>query len=123
MDHTEFLNKVRKILSKETSFDPDNWTKNNPFYGHCAVVTLLAQDFFGGKILKSSLLNTSFSALKSHYWNLFLSEEKDFTEEQFKKNKPRLIGEIKERRLLLTNENTLQRYLSLRDRFLKLELW
>ena len=33
MDHTEFLDKVRKILSKETSSDPERWTIENPFWG------------------------------------------------------------------------------------------
>lgn len=122
MDQTEFLNKVRKILSKESSFDPDNWTEDNPFYGHCAVVTLLAQDFFGGKILRGSLEKTNFYAMKSHYWNLIGSEEKDFTEEQFKGNKPKLIGEIRERKLLLSNKNTLKRYRLLKNRLLKLGL-
>ena len=122
MDQIEFLNKVRKILSKETSYDPDSWTEDNPFYGHCAVIALLAQDYFGGEILKASLENTFFSTMNSHYWNLILSEEKDFTEEQFKGNKPKLIGEIRERKIVLKNKNTLQRYLLLRDRFLKLEL-
>ena len=121
MDQIEFLNNVRKILSKETSFDPDNWTEDNPFYGHCAVVTLLAQDFFGGEILRGSLKKTPFSAMNSHYWNLIISEEKDFTEEQFKGNKPKLISKIRKKESLLSNNNTLQRYQLLKSKFLDLE--
>jgi len=95
MNQIEFSNRVREILSRETSVDPKNWTENNPFYGHCAVVTLLAQDFFGGEILRGDLKNTVFSEMNSHYWNLFSSGEKDFTEELFEGNKPKLIGEIR----------------------------
>jgi len=122
MNQIDFLNKVRKILSKETSVDPENWTENNPFYGHCAVITLLAQDFFGGDILRGGLKNTPFCLMNSHYWNLFSSEEKDFTEEQFNGHKPKLIGEIRERRSLLSNKNTLQRYKLLKSKFLNSEL-
>lgn len=50
-----FLDLIKKSARKETSFDPENWNEDNPLRGHCAVVSLLAQDYFGGELIRGSL--------------------------------------------------------------------
>jgi len=50
MTTEEFKKTILNICSKDTSSDPANWTKDNPTYGHCAIVSVLAQDKFGGII-------------------------------------------------------------------------
>src|SRR3989344_3738326 len=59
------------LCSKETSADPDGWTPENPTWGHCAVATMVAQDMFGGKIMRASLENTAFAKMRSHYFVRF----------------------------------------------------
>lgn len=72
------------ICDKETSSDPENWMPENPHWGHCAVVSLVAQNFFGGKLARASLEDTEFSKMGSHYWNILPDGAgKDFTKPQF----------------------------------------
>jgi hypothetical protein len=67
------------------------WDPHNPFWGHCAVVTLLAQDILGREILSASLEGTGWSG--NHYLNFLLDgEEVDFTKGQFGDNAPNLRG-------------------------------
>jgi hypothetical protein len=122
MEKEEFSHKVRQVASQETSLDPDNWKESNPLWGHCVVVSLIAQDIYGGELLRGNLLNTPFEGMKSHYWNrVDAGEEVDFTEEQFQGNKPELIGEERTREYLLTNEDTLNRYQLIKDKFEQIE--
>lgn len=63
-----FSSLIKKITSKDTSADPENWTSSNPLWGHCAVVSLLAQNYFGGDLIRASLEHIpEYSYLKSHY--------------------------------------------------------
>lgn len=56
--------------SKETSSDPEHWSPENPLWGHCAVAALIAQNFFGGTIVRVSLeYLPEFTHLRSHYFN------------------------------------------------------
>jgi hypothetical protein len=66
----KFKKILPKIYGKDTSFDPKGWTKDNPFWGHCAVVSLLAQSLFQGEIVGVSLKDTKFAKLKFHFWNI-----------------------------------------------------
>lgn len=110
-----FQEAVIKSASKETSASPEFWSKENPTQGHCAVVALLAQDIFGGEILRASLEDTEFSYGGSHYWNLLPDDnEIDFTKAQFENRFPKLVGEVRNRDKLLNNTSTKQRYEILR---------
>jgi len=72
-------------ISKETSSDPENWSSKNPLYGQGAVVAMLIQRIFGGKIMKVSLSDISgYEKAGIHYWNkLLYGVEIDLTAEQF----------------------------------------
>jgi len=74
---------------------------------------LLAQDYFGGEILRASLENTPFVAGRSHYRN----ENEDFTKEQFGNIPLDLIFEPRTREYLLSNSNTALRYQILKATF------
>jgi len=67
----EFAQVLIRICDKETSADPENWSPDNPLWGHCAVASLLAQDVFGGDLVRASLEGTPFATMRSHYWNRF----------------------------------------------------
>jgi hypothetical protein len=111
MTKEKFRDVSTKCCSKETSFVPEYWNKNNPTLGHCAVIALIAQDIFGGELLRASLKETKFAYEKTHYWNLLPdTSEVDFTEEQFMGKKPKLMGEIRTREHILSNKQTKQRY-------------
>ncbi len=47
----EFNNLIPDICSQETSSHPELWNKENPTQGHCAIVSVLAQELFGGEIV------------------------------------------------------------------------
>ena len=113
MNKIEFQDVVRQASSIITSADAEGWTEQNPLWGHCAVVALLAQDYFGGTILRASLEGTPFHESSSHYRN----EAFDFTEEQFAGNTPDLTYEIRTREYLLSNEDTGLRYQLLKAAF------
>jgi hypothetical protein len=79
----EFNKIIPTICSRETSSNSNLWTEENPTYGHCAIVSVLAQECFGGEISKVSLKGTSFENLKSHLFNVIDTREIDFTKQQF----------------------------------------
>lgn len=82
----EFEALLPKVCSAETSADAAKWTPKNPLYGHCAVVTVIAQELFGGKILRADL-DPKANMGSSHYLNSFYGVDgyfpHDFTKSQF----------------------------------------
>ena len=97
----------------------------NPLWGHCAVVSLLANDYFGGGFVRAFLDNTPFADIGSHYWNILPDgTEQDFTREQFGDAGLQLAGKTTrsdgkpiDREYLLKNPETKKRYELLRARF------
>lgn len=115
----QFREAVVKSGKKDTSMSSDRWNEENPTLGHCAVVALVAQDIFGGELLRASLEGTEFAYSRSHYWNLLPDgSEIDFTEAQFEGRKPQLSGEVRGREYVLSNELTRQRYELLKNTIL-----
>lgn len=115
----EFLTKIKQITSSDTSSDPEGWTLDNPLWGHCAVVSLLAQDYFGGTIFRGSLEGIDkYIYLRSHYWNSLPEGEIDFTAEQYPdlKFSDLLKGE-RSREQILSYPDTERRYMLLKKRF------
>lgn len=117
----EFEAILLKICTRETSQSPERWTADNPLWGHCAVVSLLAQDLFGGELLRASLEdNPEMGLFGSHYWNKFMNgSEYDFTIKQFYPKCPdrkKLKPVIRERSYLMSNADTARRYMTLVQR-------
>lgn len=104
-----FEETLLRIAGKETSSNPDGWTKENPLYGHCAVVSVIAQNIFGGNLLRTSLKDTQFSEMGSHYINEIDGTRVDFTKSQFgdayESLQPKLNFEPRTREYVLFDQN------------------
>lgn len=102
-----FKDLLPAICNLETSSDPNNWTQENPLWGHCAVVSLVAQNLFGGKLARASLEDTEFAEMVSHYWNIFPDGTgEDFTAPQFQGKKPVLTASERTRDYVLYDPKT-----------------
>lgn len=104
---------LKNIWSKETCSPSlkDNWNKNNPSIGQCAITSLLVNDLYGGKIMRCMI------DCGSHYYNLINNKIIDLTVEQFLGEIPKYeLGEERTREYLLSNEDTKNRYLLLKSR-------
>ena len=95
------------LYSKETCYPEcrNQWNDDNKTLGHCAIVALIINDYFGGYICKMKVNNIS------HYFNLIDGEIVDLTSEQFKINDISYANYvIKTREDVLMNEDTKKRY-------------
>lgn len=122
MQKEEFLDKLRNIGAKDTSADPDGWTPENPLWGHCAVASLLAEDVFGGELVRASLKeHPKYAYLRSHFWNrLPDGSDIDFTTEQYPDLLfQNLVGDVRSRESVLESPDTQRRYALLQERFKK----
>lgn len=126
--HTKITpDQIRSILpdicSGETAYDSKSWTSENPLGGHCAIVSAIAQDIFGGEIVRMSLADTEFAHLSSHYWNRLPDGSiEDFTRTQFGDRFPQGLQEaVKDRSYILspTQPGTIVRYKLLAYRLAK----
>ena len=116
---------LRLLAQADTSGDSDRWKPINPFLGHCAIVALIVQDYFGGDLLRAPLHHLpEFAFMGSHYWNrLPDGQEVDLTHEQFGRDilaelKP--LAERRYRNYVLHCPETKTRYDLLRQRLEKL---
>ncbi len=109
----ELLQKyLYKVYSNDTCYPlcRENWHNNNPTLGHCAIVSLLVNDYFDGEIYKIKVDGIS------HYFNLIDNNIVDFTSNQFNK-KINYNDKIKIDRLeILQDEDTVSRYKMLKMR-------
>lgn len=119
MNKEGFIKNLRSVASKETSADPDGWTPENPLWGHCAVASLLAQDYFGGELMRGALDgHPKYAHLRSHFWNSLPEGEFDFTAEQYPDLKfSSLSKELRDRERILNHPDTQRRYTLLKTRF------
>ncbi|MFA5797924.1 MAG: hypothetical protein WC916_07910 [Candidatus Woesearchaeota archaeon] len=110
---------IFSICDDTTTQNQEGWTKGNPLWGHCAVISLLAQDIFGGELLRGDLTKISgFEHMRSHYWNLLPDgTEMDFTRSQFGEYPPNLLREIRRRDYVLSYPETAKRYKEIVRRF------
>jgi deoxycytidylate deaminase len=108
----QFRQVLPNICDERTSSDIAGYNSENYLWGHCAVVSLLAQNLFGGELLRGSLTEVpGFTHMRSHYWNrLTDGTEIDFTKSQFGNNYPRLIAEKRDRSYVLSHPDTVKRY-------------
>jgi len=101
---------LKHAYTKETCFTTmqNDWKKSNPTLGQGAVVALIVNDYFGGKIMRTITPNYS------HYYNLIDGQIVDLTKDQFLGERLNYeIGEERTREYLLSNEDTKCRYLLL----------
>lgn len=86
------------------------WSQNNPTAGHCAIVSMIVQDYFGGEIYK----------IKSqhHYYNLIDGNIIDLTKDQYNPVTPNYCEGIKTNRP--QGRDCIRRYQLLYNRILNL---
>ncbi|MDD2377222.1 MAG: Ada metal-binding domain-containing protein [Bacilli bacterium] len=106
--------------SKETCYPPlqEEWSRENPSLGQCAITSLVVNDFFGGKIMRCLCNNIS------HYYNLVNNEIIDMTVDQFNGSIPNYENSTERtREYLLLNEDTKNRYklllVTIKNNFMK----
>ena len=112
---------VNKAWMAETSSDPDNWTRENPAWGQCAVTAVVVNDYRGGRIIWSEALLPDGRKI-SHYFNIIKNgSEVDFTRSQFPEGTviPAGVDKTKgfptTRDYVLSDEMTKKRYQILRQ--------
>ena len=117
------LTQILKVVARrDTSANPEGWAEESPLWGHCAVAALVAQDYFGGKLMRGSLEQVSkYSHARSHYWNRLPSgNEIDFTAGQYPDITFReLYAEERSREHVLSHPDTVRRYKLLSKRVKK----
>lgn len=120
-----FQKRLMKVCARDTSFDGEGWSPKNPLWGHCAVATLLAQELFGGQIVRTLLDDTPFAAMGSHYALKIDGEIFDPTapqfEDQYPANRQWKSTTSKDASItpeyFLNNENTRKRFNLLKSRY------
>jgi len=60
---------LEKAWSRATSADPNNWTRENPAWGQCAVTACVVQDYFDGKLLRVNAFAPEIVDPIGHYFN------------------------------------------------------
>jgi hypothetical protein len=95
----------QECWSRETSYDPEKWTPENPTHGQCAITALVIQDLLGGDLLRAKVNGAE------HYWNrLPDSRELDLTRNQFGSALTITAPDRVSREYVLSFSNTLRRY-------------
>lgn len=105
------LDAIKSSWSRDTSYDPDAWSSDNPAWGQCAVAALVVQDYLGGDLLRVT------DGHVTHYWNRVESGDVDLTLVQFSSTPAWTSSpEVIERAYVLSWPDTRVRYNRLRDR-------
>src|SRR6202140_5179705 len=95
----------QECWSRETSYDPEKGTPENPTHGQCAITALVIQDLLGGDLLRAKGNGAE------HYWNrLPDSRELDLTRDQFGSALTITAPDRVSREYVLSSSNTLRRY-------------
>ncbi|MBT7169662.1 hypothetical protein HN908_01280 [Candidatus Woesearchaeota archaeon] len=107
---------IKKSWNRETCHYKFLWDdKDLPeSAGHCRVVSLIVQDFFGGEILYSYVRG---NPKWDHYWNkLSNGKEIDFTKDQFPENIIFIKSKLISRMEALSSKRTQSGYEILKKR-------
>jgi hypothetical protein len=103
---------LQECWSRETSYEPEKWTPENPTHGQCAITALVVQDLLGGDLLRAKVNGAE------HYWNrLPDSSELDLTRDQFGPALTTTTPERVSRDYVLSFSNTSRRYQQLSHLF------
>ncbi|KKU78914.1 MAG: hypothetical protein UY04_C0023G0013 [Parcubacteria group bacterium GW2011_GWA2_47_7] len=118
----KFLERVSEICTQETSADPTGWTLENPMWGHCAIVTVLIQQLYGGDIWQASLTHIpQLAHLHRHYGNRLTSGAMiDATARQFGTDYPVMTPILSTRNHILADESTDARFRILQKQYIGL---
>jgi hypothetical protein len=115
MDILELKRVLNQCYARDTAVpnSQSEWNENNRTLGHCAIVSLIVQDFFPSALIKRTLVNEKIS----HYFNEIDGEVFDLTAEQFCNiSIPYDKAIDRTRDYLIQNDDTNKRYLLLKER-------
>lgn len=121
--HDRFRHDVRAIAAADTAARPDEWSPNEPLLMHCTLVALLAQELFGGDIMRADLRAVpGFESVRWHSWNRLLDgQEIDFTDFMVQRPLPdSVIHETRTREEILSYAGIKERYDLFRSRYARL---
>ena len=106
-------NILLSIYSNETCYPlcRDNWNNDSKTLGHCAIVSLLLNDYFGGKIYKIKVDGIG------HYFNVIDNRVVDLTASQFNTTIDYSNKVEKHRDEIVSDSDTLFRYNLLKSKF------
>jgi hypothetical protein len=66
----EFRAILPRLPARDTCSADLPWSKENPYFGHCTIVSILVQELFGGEILRVDLRHVpGFEHIRWHSWN------------------------------------------------------
>jgi hypothetical protein len=74
----EVITSARRAFARDTSELPDQWSPDRPSTGHCAVLSMIVQQYFGGQIVRGTTADGIV-----HYWNVVDGVTVDGTRDQF----------------------------------------
>ena len=126
MNREEFADLLKSAWCKETSYEPEKWTQQNPAHGQCAITAPLVQDYFGGEILWCEAFlpddDIIYGKGIDHYFNQIDDEIIDYTKHQFPKgsiftkpaHKRKTFSTTRD--FILSYPETLRRYNILKNR-------
>jgi hypothetical protein len=90
---------------RETSYEPEKWSPENPTHGQCAITALVIQDLLGGDLLRAKADGAD------HYWNRLPGcRELDLTRDQFGSTVTLAAPEVVSRDYVLSFSSTVRRY-------------
>ncbi|MCL2484082.1 MAG: hypothetical protein FWD89_03960 [Firmicutes bacterium] len=111
----EYIEKLYNACSRGTCYPKvrEHWSADNRFWGHCAVVSVLMFEKFGGKLFKCVIKEENIE----HYFNEIGGKKCDVTISQYKYQPT--YENIKEvtKEEILKNPDTQNRYNKLKTRF------
>lgn len=105
---------LKECWIKETSNQPEKWTKTNPSLGQCAITSIIVKEMFGGIIIRGEMKNG-----QKHYWNLVGNDVVDLTRDQFKHELSFERISLVNKSKLLENEDTAKRLVILKKKLKK----
>lgn len=121
----DVLNALTQSWTAQTSSRPDQWSAENSARGQCVVSALVIQDLFGGELKKYK--TTYNGEPESHYCNVLPNgAELDIAKSQYRdettftESAVNLNGFATAREKLLSDQNTSERYLLLKESVTKL---
>jgi hypothetical protein len=71
-----------RAWARETSYDPQGWSAENPAFGQCAVTACVVHDFLGGDIVWAEA-ELPDGGKVSHFFNRIAGRDVDYTRAQF----------------------------------------
>lgn len=81
-DFQKLKEKLKTAWSKESSYEPEKWTAENPSYGQCAITACIVQDVLGGDIVVADYTQPD-GVKGQHFFNMVSGQCIDLTRDQF----------------------------------------